>query len=525
VAALQRWAAELKGAGQEATLKEMDAEIENARDAWYWAVERGQAARLASALEGLCLYCDPRIRFQEGETLCRSALSALGVPDASTLTASGDAVLLRASLLIWQARFNRQLGRVEEARRLLEQSAWALAAPELPAETVHAQRAFILAEQATQASLVDREQGIELYRQSLAEYRTLGDRWHMAQVLRAMGEMAHHVGNYGEADGLLRESLTLCRSLGDQRGIAEALEWSGFNAFRQGRIQEGTRLARESIALGHEIGDRAGAAAATLQLARTLLFTGAFAELGRLAGQAAAVFEDLGMRYDLVFATFLMGWAQVLSGHYDAGRALLRPNLALAREIGSRREVGYQLYALGQAALADEAYDEAQTLLQESVAIFQELGQGDDTGMALSGLAYAKRGLGQAGQARQLMCQAIGIALEIRAIITLLAGLPAGALLLLDQGEIIRAIELYALVRRHPSPAGSVWHEDVAGKQIAAASSCLPPEVVEAAQERGRGLDLWQTAKEVMEELAKPANGERAEDGSRDTIAKGASHG
>ena len=49
--------------------------------------------------------------------------------------------------------------------------------------------------------------------------------------------------------------------------------------------------------------------------------------------------------------------------------------------------------------------------------------------------------------------------------------------------------------------AHSVWFEDVYGKQIAAAAKGLPPEVVAAAQERGRARDLWATAEELLEEL------------------------
>ena len=40
--ALERWAAELKGARQREALDEMDLEIENGRAAWYWAVDTGR---------------------------------------------------------------------------------------------------------------------------------------------------------------------------------------------------------------------------------------------------------------------------------------------------------------------------------------------------------------------------------------------------------------------------------------------------------------------------------------------------
>ena len=63
-----------------------------------------------------------------------------------------------------------------------------------------------------------------------------------------------------------------------------------------------------------------------------------------------------------------------------------------------------------------------------------------------------------------------------------------------------RAVELYATASCHGIVANSRWFEDVAGKHIAAAAQSLPPEVVAAAQERGRARDLWETARELLDE-------------------------
>ncbi len=79
--------------------------------------------------------------------------------------------------------------------------------------------------------------------------------------------------------------------------------------------------------------------------------------------------------------------------------------------------------------------------------------------------------------------------------------LGAIALYLVDRGEVERAVELYALALRNPHFANSRWFEDVAEKHIATAAKALPPDVVDAAQERGRVRDLWPTAKELLAEL------------------------
>jgi hypothetical protein len=47
----------------------------------------------------------------------------------------------------------------------------------------------------------------------------------------------------------------------------------------------------------------------------------------------------------------------------------------------------------------------------------------------------------------------------------------------------------------------SQFHEDVAGRHIAAVAATMPAEVVAAAQERGRVRDLDATVKELLAEL------------------------
>jgi hypothetical protein len=79
--------------------------------------------------------------------------------------------------------------------------------------------------------------------------------------------------------------------------------------------------------------------------------------------------------------------------------------------------------------------------------------------------------------------------------------LPAAARLLIDDGEIGRGVEVYAVAARYPFVSQSRWFEDVYGRQVAAAAESLPPEVVAAAHERGRARDLWETARELLAEL------------------------
>jgi hypothetical protein len=90
----------------------------------------------------------------------------------------------------------------------------------------------------------------------------------------------------------------------------------------------------------------------------------------------------------------------------------------------------------------------------------------------------------------------------------LVGTLPGISLLLADQGEKERAVELYALARTHPMVANAQWFEDIAGQHIAAVAATLPPQVVAAAEARGQARDLWETAAELLAELEELGWGE-----------------
>ena len=126
-------------------------------------------------------------------------------------------------------------------------------------------------------------------------------------------------------------------------------------------------------------------------------------------------------------------------------------------------------------------------------------------GQVLAALVIAERGLGDSYQAERYLYDALQVVAKVgpfpSLFLPLAYTLPAAALLLIDRGEVERAVELYALASRFPLVANSRWFEDVAGKHIATAAENLPPKVVEAAQERGRARDLDETVNELLVEL------------------------
>ena len=149
---LQQREDELKGARQLAAINEIEAEGENSRVAWRWAVAQGEIAKLDQAVNTLSMFYEWRGRYHDGEATCRTASEALCVPD------SGKARRVRAKILTWQARFSRLVGQSELAKSLIQQSLLMLNGPMLVDQDVRIEKAATYLELGQQAEKHYRDQ-------------------------------------------------------------------------------------------------------------------------------------------------------------------------------------------------------------------------------------------------------------------------------------------------------------------------------------------------------------------------------
>jgi predicted ATPase/DNA-binding SARP family transcriptional activator len=497
--ALQRWGDELKGPRQGAALEGMDREIDNARAAWNWAVSQWQTERLDQALEGLYLFYTRRLRWGEGETAFRAAAEKMKT-DASDV----ELRLLAAITARWASLLGA-LGRRERADQLLTESLAFLDPLDPTDRDVQGERAFVLYQMGNAPFDSDLARAKELCEQSLAAYRQLGDQYGAAIVLERLSWLAMFLGNYAAAEMSVRESLAIRRVLGDQDGIASALIGLGtLLAAILGRCEEGEEAMREGIAIYQKQGDRAGVAYGSGQLSAALLPQGKYDETCTALTEAAAIYTDLAFPMANDWWNLWIGVAEMYMGRYERARTLGEAALAAARKLDAPGTVARALHLMGCLALVEGAYAEAHAHLSESVTTYRRHGLPNELVWALPDLAVAERGMEKAPQAVQHLCEALQTGTEFGTAPQLVLALPAAALFLLDRGAIERAVDVYALAARYGAVANSRWYDDLIGKHIAAAAASLPPEVVAAAQERGRARDLEETVEALLEELQLP---------------------
>jgi tetratricopeptide (TPR) repeat protein len=504
VAALQGWGADLQGARQQAALAEMDVEIDNARAAWDWAVERGHVRQLDEAMDGLFRFYEWRGRYQEGESAFQRAAERLSATVRRGSMDRRDRLRVLAKLWTVQSRFS---GHTELAGRLLHQGMSLLEGPELADQDTRAEKALLLRQMASKVSFSDNKEYKRLLERSLALYEDLGDRWEMANTLFGLARSAVFDSDFAEMSQRCQESLAIYRSLGDRRGISSALWGLSVAALNLGEADKAEQLGCESLAITEELGARSAVPGRLMMLAMAISLSGKYGEAHSLLGEALTIATDLGSRVnsDLYIPEY-QSKTDMERGLYEQARAQAEKALEVARELESWRDIGYTLCVLGSIALAEGAHAEAQRTLEESIAAYRESGKRDELAWALACAGYAARSSGQLAPARRYLCEALRMGVETGGFMALITALPATALLLADaggtaRGEPERAVELYALASRCPYVANSRWFEDVAGREIAVAAASLPPDVVAVAQERGRARDLRATAEELLAEL------------------------
>jgi tetratricopeptide (TPR) repeat protein len=300
-------------------------------------------------------------------------------------------------------------------------------------------------------------------------------------------------------------------------------------AMHNGRLEEAERLFRQAIARHDEIGDPLFLANAIVLLRATLFLSGRFAEAQALGEESAPLFDATGDPVYQAGTLLGAGIADMHQGRWEQAKARTRMGMAYYRESGVQVSEGESTLTLGRLALvaarqyvssgvtdsrersdgARAEYARTYRLAQESLDGFQALGRRTGLIYALSLMAAAEAGLGHLEQARNCVQEAVVIARDTGAFQPSLHALSGAALLLANEGQPERAVDLYALAARHPLVDKSRWFDVVYAQPINRAAAALPSDVLSAARQRGRARHLQATLRELAEELGQRTGGRR----------------
>ena len=504
----------MKGARQYEALAEMDVEIDNARAAWDWAVNHGQLERIDGAAEGLFrFYYFWRRGWAESDSVFGpaqeklSAMVARTVPDRDSLPTSRYPDLLRVTakilgLCILSASDDLGADFFQRALSLLDR-------PELLRHDSRRERALILEMRARCFWTSNPARSARFEEESLALYRELGDRWETATRLLHLAYVLLRAPAGGEPDDAawvqarhhLEESLALYQDMCATRSVGLVLGQLGTLALLQGHREQGKRLLRQFITSWVEAGDTASLVHQLDSVAVTLSSMGRFDEGQFVMDEALALYKEMGDQTGEIMVRLRLGELLAYSGSYAESRAEARRVIAMARKPNDGAWVASARANLGRAALGEGKWAEAQRCWEQNAAYNRQAGNDHTLALSLAGLGLAALRLGSRVGARYHLLEALRLATAGGNLTTPVVVLGVLSVALLDAGRIEEAMEVYAAVSQLPHFARSRFWEDIAGRHIAAAAASLPPDVVAAAQARGRARDLMETAHEVLAEL------------------------
>jgi tetratricopeptide (TPR) repeat protein len=267
----------------------------------------------------------------------------------------------------------------------------------------------------------------------------------------------------------------------------------------QGHFEEAESLHRQSLRLFQQLGNRFWERVCLTTLALTLTWSGKFSAAQKAAKRALELDRELG-QYPNPASHNAFIKATIHLGRYAEARFMANEVLEIARQRGYTLRAGFGLFFLGNIAFVEGDLVRAKDYFLESSAVLTEVKHIYQANPRAN-LCYVVRAQGDGEPARDYLLDALRLGIEHRSISPIMYCLPAAALLAADDGNRMRAIELYSLAQQFGHITNSRWFEDVACRELDGVRASLPPEVATAAEARGRELDVWETAEALLLEL------------------------
>ncbi len=322
----------------------------------------------------------------------------------------------------------------------------------------------------------------------------------LGYVLIERGEYLFFLTRFEEAIGLAQRGLGLLRPLGEVLGILRGLLVVGRAHQPLGNLVETKRNWEEGLELArkHDI---------PRQTARFLMAsTIALRDLDPSNPQhlddgweVLAEMRELGSLDYLI--THLVNFGYYLLGHRLNPREaepLFVESLQLARKLGLQWPLPFILAGLARIKYElYRNYHQVQALLLEGREIAEE--RGDK--WAMTGILNASGEIAMAhgdySQARQHLHQHLRVAWESNISSFIFQGIHSHARLHARQGNVRRALEWLSLVLHHPAISSNQIL--VVQRSFDEVRERVPEEVLTAATERGKTMNLDAVVKEILE--------------------------
>ena len=316
---------DLNGGRQREACLEIEADIDNIRAAWSWAVEHSRVEAIDQSQHALLVFYAIQSRHLEGMGAFEKAARMLDNGDPHT------EILLARALCSLGGMCSRG-GALEKAREALERS-WQLyvqhdALP-IPGQGLdpRVMLAYIYLYQGSNISMVEQLLGEALQDLTLRE-----DRYNLPIACFLLATLARVQGKYEEARQYAKQGYACTVRTGDEFIGAFCLEEWGRVSQLLGDLADAKQRLRASYAICEDFRDSRGMADTLVNLGRIALLEGDNAEARRCYEQAQNISHGLGDHVSLATALEGMGNSARARGHYGEARRYFHEALQLSSQ-------------------------------------------------------------------------------------------------------------------------------------------------------------------------------------------------
>jgi predicted ATPase/class 3 adenylate cyclase len=262
---LAQQTAKPKGSEQLSTLKEIEGDLENIREAWENAVDKRAYDLIYQAMEAMFLFCFLRSRLEDGKSLFERARQALA-PQAGE---APHPVWLALGIRFYNTTDNQL---VKERLRA------SLTRARDRGDEMEA--AYCLNSLGTIAHYVDQDppQAIAFYEECTAIYRQLGEKYYLAQTFSKLGEAHQLMGQTDLTLKYVNVAYELQRQIGDHIGESETLRALSMTAGQTGDYDAFLDYLEKALAIQVQTNYVVGQATSNLYLGSFKFTGGKYAE-------------------------------------------------------------------------------------------------------------------------------------------------------------------------------------------------------------------------------------------------------
>ena len=249
----------------------------------------------------------------------------------------------------------------------------------------------------------DISEAIALAQHSLEMARTLSDKQTEALSLSFLGATLAVQGNVGEATPLIEQALAIYRYIGDKIGQADTTEWLAFN---NNDLERSIAYAKESLVLARELGDLAGIVSHLCWLSRLVFWTGDLTSPSLWLEEALSIARQIGDQGGEIYVISTYGELSHWQGNYPQAIAFFENATQLSKKLGEHYQGLWAQLKLAYAVLREGDIQQAREMFEEGIRGMQKADLVIGLVFAIEGLASLHVNQGQLKRAVRLFAWA-----------------------------------------------------------------------------------------------------------------------